>query len=204
MTFWTGEIHASNPFYATVEKMAKQGPMVVVGRSTMIWNQRQGDGHYRLDLGFKRPEESTKNSPVDLCNPEAVKELMLSEDFFGGHAEELKAIIQAIDTPFHAWPLYYFPPESLNWRAASDVTLIGDAAHVTPPFLGEGVNIAMKDSVVLSRKLKEFGISQKAIEEYEKDMFPRARDIIERSVESGELWYDWNAPQTLIDNKVNQ
>jgi 2-polyprenyl-6-methoxyphenol hydroxylase-like FAD-dependent oxidoreductase len=181
-----------------VEKMAKLGPMIIMGRSTMIWNQRQGDGHYRLELGFQRPEDFTKNSPVDLSDTGAVKKLMLSDDFFGGHGENTKAIINAIDSPFHPWPLYYMPPEKLDWKPASDVTLIGDAAHVTTPFIGEGVNLAMTDSIMLVRKLKEFGISQKAIEEYEKDMFVRAKDIIERSVKSGELYFDWNAPKSLM------
>lgn len=198
-TFWTAEIHASNPFYSTVEKTAKLGPMVTLGRSTMIWLQRQGDGHYRLDLGFQRPEDFTKKSPVDLSDTEAVKKLMLSEDFFGGHGDLIKAIINAIDSPFYPWPLYYMPPEKLNWKAAQDVALIGDAAHVTTPFIGEGVNLAMMDSIVLVRKLKEFGISQRAIEEYDKDMFARASDIIERSVKSGELYFDWNAPRTVVE-----
>jgi 2-polyprenyl-6-methoxyphenol hydroxylase-like FAD-dependent oxidoreductase len=172
--------------------------MVVLGRSTMIWIQRQGGDHYRLELGFQKPLEFTKNPPVDLEDTEAVKKLLLSE-FYDGHAEEIKDMIRAIDSPFHPWPLHYMPPESLNWKAQQDVTLIGDAAHVTTPFIGEGVNLAMTDSVVLMRKLKEFGISQKAIEEYEKDMFPRARDVIEKSVASGKLYYDWDAPKTVIE-----
>lgn len=124
---------------------------------------------------------------------------MLSDDFFGEHEEDTKTIIRAIDTPFHPWPLYYIPPEKLNWNPKSDVTLIGDAAHVTTPFIGEGVNLAMTDSIILVRKLKEFGISQKAIGEYEKDMFVRASDVIERSVRSGELYFDWNAPRSLLE-----
>lgn len=199
--FWTGEIHPSNSFYATVEEKAKLGPMVVMGRSTMMWIQRQGDGHYRLELGFKRPEDFTKTRPFDLSDTEAVKKLLLSEDFFGHHADDIKAMIRAIDSPFHPWPLYYMPPESLNWKAAPDVTIIGDAAHVTTPFIGEGANIAMLDSVVLGRKLKEMGISQQAIEEYQNDMFPRAREVIEKSNWSGELYFDWDAPKTVMKAK---
>ncbi|TVY68929.1 Monooxygenase asqM [Lachnellula suecica] len=202
MAFWTGEIHESNPFYPTVEKMARKGPMVVIGRSTMIWNQRQGDGHYRLDLGFERPEDFTETSKVDLSDPEAVKKLMLSDEFFGGHAEEIKAIIEAIDSPFHPWPMYNMPPASLNWKPAKTVALIGDAAHVTTPFVGEGVNLAMKDSIVLVHKLKEFGISQEAIAEYEKDMFPRAREIIERSIASGKLYFSWDALRAVKEANV--
>ncbi|KUJ22317.1 FAD/NAD(P)-binding domain-containing protein [Mollisia scopiformis] len=200
MMFWTGEIHSSNPFYTKVEEVAKLGPMIVLGRSTMIWIQRQGDGHYRMELGFKGPENFAEKIQVDLLDTEAVKILMLTNDFFGGHADSIKAIIEAIDSSFHAWPLYYMPPDALAWKAAKGVTLIGDAAHVTTPFIGEGANIALLDSVALARKLKEFGISQKAVEEYEKDMFPRARDVIQKSVKSGELYFDWNAPQSVMES----
>lgn len=198
-TFWTGKIHQSNPFYPKVEEMAKLGPMIIMGRSTMIWNQRQGDGHYRLEVGFLRPKDFAKTGPVDVSDTEAVKKLLLSDDFFGGHGDSIKDIISAIDDGFYPWPLHYMPPESLNWEAKQDVTLIGDAAHVTTPFIGEGVNLAMTDSIMLVRKLKEFGISQKAIEEYEKDMFERARDVIEKSVSSGDLYFDWDAPKTVVD-----
>lgn len=168
----------------------------------MIWNQRQGDGHYRLDLGFKRPEDFIRTRSVDLSDTEATKKFVLSE-FYPEHAEKIRKMIQAIDTGFHPWPLYYMPPESLKWKPQQDVTLIGDAAHVTTPFVGEGVNMAMLDSVILVRKLREFGISRQAIGEYEKDMFERAGDVIRRSVESGKLYYDWNAPKTVMDANVH-
>lgn len=37
----------------------------------------------------------------------------------------------------------------------------------------------MRDSFILSRMLKEFGITQQAIARYEEDMFPCANDVIE-------------------------
>jgi hypothetical protein len=80
--FLTAETHAFNIVYPIVEKMAGFGAMVVMGRSTKIWNQRQGAGHYRVDLGFLRPENFAINGPVDLSNAEAVKNLMLQDDFF--------------------------------------------------------------------------------------------------------------------------
>ncbi|KAK0105033.1 hypothetical protein ONS95_004599 [Cadophora gregata] len=197
-TFWTGEMHTTNPFYPTLEEMAKFGPMAVFGRSVMIWIQRQGDGHYRLDLGIPCPEEFDKIKGIDLADAEAVKRFALAE-FNNGHSENLKAIIRAIEGPFHAWPLYYMPPDAINWEASSDVTLIGDAAHVTTPFVGEGVNMAMKDSVVLARKLKEFGATLRAVEEYEKEMFPRSREVIEMSLASGKLCFEWDAPRDGLD-----
>ena len=199
MTYITGQIHASNPFYRTVQRLAGEGPIVVMGRSTSIWNQRQGDGCYRVDLGFLRPEGFLKNGPVDISDTEAVKKLMLQDEFFGGHMSEMKDMIRACEGPFRAWPLYCIPPETLSWSAAPDVTLIGDAAHTTTPFVGEGVNCALRDSIILSHKLQQLGLTQDAISEYEKEMFPYSIDVIGRSIASGELFFDWNSPKTFME-----
>lgn len=162
----------------------------IMGRSTMIWNQRQGDGRYRLDIGFQRPEHYAEMAGVDLADPAAVKQHLLADELYGGHASSLKDLIRAIDTPFHAWPLTYMPPDCFGWDAAPDVTLVGDAAHVTTPFIGEGVNIALQDSVLLTRALREHGMTKRAVQAYEKDMFARAKDVITKSVAAGRVYYD--------------
>ncbi len=46
-------------------------------------------------------------------------------------------------------PLYYMSPEQLSWEAEGDVTLIRDAPHITTPFAGGGVDVAVLDSVML-------------------------------------------------------
>ncbi|KAF3003816.1 hypothetical protein E8E14_000945 [Neopestalotiopsis sp. 37M] len=193
MQYWTGEIRQDNPFYPQIVKMAGHGPQVIMGRATMIWNQRQGDGHYRIDLGFIRSDDFSTKGPVKLSDVDAVRALMLQDDFFGHHTPEFKQMIMAMDN-FRAWPLYYMPPELLNWSASPDVTLIGDAAHVTTPFVGDGANCAMLDAVLLSNALKQFGITTEAIEGYEQEMFKNAIDVIERSRASGYLFFDWASP----------
>lgn len=173
--------------------------MVLLGRSTMIWNQRQGDGHYRIDIGLERPEDFTTNGPVDLSDAEAVKELLLQDDLYGHHEAKFQEMIKATEGPFRAWPLHYMPYEQLNWSASPDVTLIGDAAHAVPPFVGDGVNCALRDSIMLAQKLKEFGVTKEAVVEYEKEMFPYAIDVIERTIAAGDLFFDWNSPQALFE-----
>jgi 2-polyprenyl-6-methoxyphenol hydroxylase-like FAD-dependent oxidoreductase len=80
-------------------------------------------------------------------------------------------MIEAATGTFRSWPLFYFPPEDLNWTSTVDVIFIGDAAHFTSPFVDDGVNCAMHDSLVLSQMLKTFGVTQQAIARYKEDMF---------------------------------
>lgn len=173
--------------------------MVISGREKMVWVQRQGDGHYRLDVGWKGRADYPVGEGFELYDENAVKRFLLKDEQFGGHTSQVKAMIEAATGPFRTWPLHYIPPEELNWASAPNVTLIGDAAHVTPPFVGDGVNCAMRDSLILSRMLKEFGITQQAIARYEKDMFPYASDVITRSVMTGDLLFQWDSPRGFME-----
>jgi 2-polyprenyl-6-methoxyphenol hydroxylase-like FAD-dependent oxidoreductase len=79
--------------------------------------------------------------------------------------------------------LNYFPLDQ-NWDTKSNITLIGDAAHLMPPS-GEGVNTAMLDALDLSECLNDgkFQNIQAAIAEYEKRMLARAVKLGEEAVE---------------------
>jgi 2-polyprenyl-6-methoxyphenol hydroxylase-like FAD-dependent oxidoreductase len=64
--------------------------------------------------------------------------------------------------------------------------MLGDAAHLMPPYAGEGVNMAMLDALELSECLgsENFTDVRSAIEAYEKQMRARASEITEISIES--------------------
>ncbi|CRG87549.1 3-(3-hydroxy-phenyl)propionate/3-hydroxycinnamic acid hydroxylase [Talaromyces islandicus] len=198
--FLTMFIRPSNPYHTTLEQLAGQGPMVICGRSTMIWAQRQGYSHYRIDFGWKGPADFPAAGEVDLADDDAVKRFLLQDKYFGGHTPQLHEMIRAATGPYRTWPLYYFPVEELNWESAPGVTLVGDAAHVTTPFVGDGVNCAMRNALVLARKIKELGITAEAVADYEQEMFPYAQDVISRSVASGELFLAWDSPKGLMEN----
>lgn len=181
-----------------MQSLCKVGAMVVMGHGKHMFNSRQGDGHYRIDIGIQGPEDFWTTTAADLTDVGTVKNFLLQDEYFGSYSPEMQEIIRQSEGPFRPWLMYYMPTERLNWLPAPSTTLIGDAAHVTTPFVGDGVNAAMRDAVILATKLKEHGVGVKAVEEYEKEMFPYAIDVITRSVASGHMFFAKNAPSEFL------
>jgi 2-polyprenyl-6-methoxyphenol hydroxylase-like FAD-dependent oxidoreductase len=63
-----------------------------------------------------------------------------------------------------------------TWDALPNLAVIGDAAHVMPPYAGEGVNMAMLDALELAESLLSESISdtRSAIASFESKMRERA------------------------------
>jgi len=76
--------------------------------------------------------------------------------------------------------------------------LIGDAAHVMPPYAGEGVNMAMLDALVLSRHLLSESDPAGAIATYETEMFDRMRDMTEDTMVNTEMFYAPDAADRVV------
>ena len=193
----TTKILPGNPFYPKMEAIAGSGSMIVMGKRVHMFNSRQGDGHYRVDIGLQKDESFATH--IDWTDHAAAKQLLLGPDYFGFYANEMQEIIRHSDGPFRPWLMYYMPTEHLNWAPVPGVTLIGDAAHVTTPFVGDGVNCAMRDSIILAGKVAEMGVTNDAIAAYEKEMFPFAIDVISRSLLSGKMFFQEDSPKTFLD-----
>jgi len=67
-----------------------------------------------------------------------------------------------------------------RWKEGR-VLLAGDAAHLTPPFAGQGLNSGIRDAANLAWKLTavtRWGVSEELIESYEQERRPHAAALI--------------------------
>jgi len=89
-------------------------------------------------------------------------------------------------------------PEDQRWEPKPNATLIGDAAHVMPPYAGEGVNMAMLDALVLSNFLLSEDTPTKAIAAYEEEMFARMRSMTADTMVNTEMFYAPDACERVV------
>ncbi|KAJ5827561.1 Monooxygenase FAD-binding [Penicillium robsamsonii] len=207
-----GKISHNNPSYSVAHDLVGPGNMLVLGDQKMIAVQQLSDGHYRVYFGLVAPEDFyQRNTSIDADPIEATEgirtRLESSNEFFANWTPRVKAFVENAEGPFRPWPLYFIDPETVGWERsmASGVTLLGDAAHASTPFVGEGVNCSMYDAVMLAECLvSHCGTNttlanveevklEAALTAYEKDMFTRGQDLIRRSHESGRMLFSDNA-----------
>jgi 2-polyprenyl-6-methoxyphenol hydroxylase-like FAD-dependent oxidoreductase len=68
-----------------------------------------------------------------------------------------------------------------------NITLLGDAAHPMLPTLGQGACTALEDAFVVAKCLQEQPHPTIAFQKYESQRFPRTREIVKQSLQSGKM-----------------
>ena len=89
-------------------------------------------------------------------------------------------------------------PSNQHWEPKPNVTLIGDAAHVMPPYAGEGVNMAMLDALMLSKLFLSEKSSSGAIATYEAEMFARMQHMTADTITNTEMFYAPDASNRVV------
>jgi salicylate hydroxylase len=97
---------------------------------------------------------------------------------FPGLAEELAALL-AVPASWQRWTGADLPPLA-RWSTAR-MTLLGDAAHATLPFLAQGAVMALEDAAVLARCVAGPQPFAEAFQAYERQRKPRTAMIQQQS-----------------------
>jgi 2-polyprenyl-6-methoxyphenol hydroxylase-like FAD-dependent oxidoreductase len=153
------------------------------------------DGGILFYAGFKSNDPDDKQWLEEADSAE--KRVAWFHANFGGWSE--------LWTPLFAkamsmvWRPLLVCPANQHWDAKPNATLIGDAAHVMPPYAGEGVNMAMLDALVLSRRLLSESDPAIAIAAYETEMFARMQGMTEDTMLNTEMFYAPDASKRVVD-----
>jgi len=107
---------------------------------------------------------------------------------FAGWHPVIQTIIDAADRDeCYQWSLFARPP--IHTWSTGRVTLMGDAAHPTLPYLAQGAVMAVEDGAVLTRALAMEDDIAGALKLYERNRVDRTARIVNQSTANRELFH---------------
>lgn len=208
---FAGSIQNPNRDFPDISKHVGRGLYMAFADKQSLTAQRLGNASLSVSTWHTKEE----NHAADIVAAYGSDEQKLKEkimDHYQGWAPELKRWIE-VGTDFQARNLYELPVGH-SWEHKRGYTLIGDAASLMTPFAGEGVNKAMKDSLVLCNAIKD-GLLQNgttsdidinldkldmAVQQYETEMFPRTKFWQEETMKNKMLMFsEGGAPEFLAE-----
>jgi salicylate hydroxylase len=111
----------------------------------------------------------------------------LMADYVGWHPSVLAALNAADKDQCYRWSLFARPP-TRNW-SSQRVTLLGDSAHPTLPYLAQGAAMAIEDGAVLTRALAMEPEISSALQLYQRNRVDRTARIVEQSTANRALFH---------------
>ena len=148
------------------------GKLMVMGDSKTFSIDMKGDDTAVFYFGFHKAEGWAKECGIDFGDAKAAAAWFAEEL---ATWEPMWIDVVRRSTSFTVRPQFFCAFDQ-HWEPSADLTLLGDAAHVMPPYAGAGVNNAMRDAVDLADALLRDGHAdlKTAIGVYEDAMCRRA------------------------------
>jgi 2-polyprenyl-6-methoxyphenol hydroxylase-like FAD-dependent oxidoreductase len=182
-----------------ISRNTGEGILHALGDNKAILAQRAADRSVRVYFAVRTAEDPSRAQGDRFTDSAELRERL--RETFTGWSPDLLGVLDEIDTDFAYWPLYGMPVHQ-QWQPHSGVTLVGDAAHVMPPFGGEGVNMALLDAVELVHTLfsPEHATLDEAIAAFEQGMLDRMVGAILDTNAGGDLLLNPAGTEPLLSH----
>ncbi|MBK1787550.1 bifunctional 3-(3-hydroxy-phenyl)propionate/3-hydroxycinnamic acid hydroxylase MhpA [Prauserella cavernicola] len=151
---------------------------------------RIGDDRYRWEFQLLEGE-----SAADFGSVEALRPLL--RPWIGTIPTGDLTLVRTTDYTFHA-------RIADTWRAGR-VFLLGDAAHLTPPFIGQGMGAGLRDADNLTWKLSGVlrgALPESDLDSYQRERKPHAAAMIRQAVSVGRIMTGGGRAGTLLRRAI--
>jgi len=178
-----GAVYNSATGSPKIHQLLNSGKIFAMSDEKTLIVSSKGDGSLVFYPGFKTGENWIKECGIDFTDKAQV--LAWFKKKYAGWDEIWLELFENASSAFVARPQYCMPLDQ-TWEPLANLTILGDAAHLMPPYAGEGVNMAMLDALELSQCLlnEDFPDTLSAIAVYEKQMRIRASETAAQTLES--------------------
>ncbi|MDN0193565.1 NAD(P)/FAD-dependent oxidoreductase [Streptomyces sp. S.PNR 29] len=156
--------------HPALAELVGDGTMLASAGSRALLAQRNSNGHIRVYIAFRAPQDWQMAADVAVDDTAAVRAHLLR--MFEGWDESLLNLVRHNDGGFVDRPVFVLPAPH-TWEHVPGITLLGDAAHLMPP-VGLGANLAMLDGADLAHALIAEPTVDDAVRAYETLMLPRS------------------------------
>ncbi len=192
-----GNIYDAKIAAPNISAVLNGGKIMAFGNEKNILMGQKGNGEIGFYASFKADENWATNSGLNFSDN--AKLLEWFKTAYSEWSNIWYELFENAETPFIPRPIYCMPLDQ-DWEALPNLTMLGDAAHVMPPFAGEGVNMAMRDALELSDCLTsaQYTTLQEAISAYETSMRRRAAAAAKESLDNGEAMHSETALTTML------
>ena len=175
-----------------MHRLLNGGKIFAMGDDKLLVVSSKGDGSLVFYTSSKTNESWSRKTGIDLSDKTQVLDWFKAE--YAGWNSVYQELFENAAVPFVIRPMYSMPLDQ-TWEALPNLTILGDAAHLMPPFAGEGVNMAMLDALELSNCLtgNDFPDLLTAVAAYERQMRKRAAVATKESLEASDALHSPDA-----------
>lgn len=170
---YTGRVSAGGFLQAPHIAATPNSLHLTLGRRAFFGHlvRPSGEVYWFSDMAF--PGQPTRRDLESISREEWKQRLL---DLHGNDPGPIPDIVRTLRGEFGVYPLCDLPPLS-TWHSGP-VVLVGDAAHATSPYGGQGASMAMESAMVLAKCVRDIPETERAFAAYQSLRKDRAERLV--------------------------